>query len=181
MGTHTLPYLITPQLEGEKTRRKSEEGRALTFILSIEASILNCWTVLRAWAMLLVVLAVLPDIFSEAVKFCFERQRVSFPEGGTACQTAFTHAGEGTVTPGGFGREESCPSAGDEVAGLRFGSAAAQQQLYDASEEKEKNKKAKFRDALPAAVCSHVAIYRGAGGKKKTKNKRAAPGLSFSG
>lgn len=53
--------------------------------------------------------------------------------------------------------------------------AAAQQQLYDTSEERE-NKKAKFRDALPAAVCSHVAAYRGVAEKK-----RAAPGLSFSG
>lgn len=71
---------------GKKTgkKKRSEEGRVLTFILSIEASVLNCWTVLRAWAMLLVVLAVLPDIFSEAAKLCFERQRVIFPESGTA-------------------------------------------------------------------------------------------------
>lgn len=40
--------------------------RLLTFILSMEASILNCCTVLLAWAMLLV-LAVLLDIFN----YCF--------------------------------------------------------------------------------------------------------------
>lgn len=69
----------TPQNE-----RRAEGGCALTFILSIEASILNCWTVRRAWAMLLVVVAVLPDIFSEAGRFCFKRQRVILPGGGTA-------------------------------------------------------------------------------------------------
>jgi len=43
--------------------------------------------------MLLDVLAVLPDIFSEAVTLWLERQRVIFPEGGTARETAFTHRG----------------------------------------------------------------------------------------
>ena len=47
----------------EMVRNTSDSFKALTFILSMEASILNCCTVLRAWAMLLV-LAVLLDIFS---------------------------------------------------------------------------------------------------------------------
>lgn len=49
-----------------------------------------------------------------------------------------------------------CPS----LARLCFRSAAAQQQLYDTPEEKE-NKKAKFRDAFLAAVCSHAPICGG--------------------
>lgn len=47
----------------EMVRSTSDSVEALTFILSMEASILSCCTVLRAWAMLLV-LAVLLDIFS---------------------------------------------------------------------------------------------------------------------
>lgn len=73
MGTHmhTHAPLSNHPTAGRRKKpgkkKRGEEGCALTFILSIEASILNCWTVRRAWAMLLVVLAVLPDIFGEAL------------------------------------------------------------------------------------------------------------------